>query len=79
MKCKWADTTHPRGFRKDAWQFTSVNFSQCIHIGEHEEDDPYIEASQAQMVYHVDDECRYPILFRHLLGQLNKDGQKQPR
>ncbi|RDX89544.1 hypothetical protein CR513_28721, partial [Mucuna pruriens] len=56
FRCKWADTTHPRGFRKDAWQFTLVNFSQCIHTGEHEEDDPYIEASQAQMVYYIDDE-----------------------
>ncbi|RDY06304.1 hypothetical protein CR513_09722, partial [Mucuna pruriens] len=51
FRCKWADTTRPRGFRKDAWQFTSVNFSHCIHT-----DGPYIEASQAQMVYYVDDE-----------------------
>ncbi|KAJ1375745.1 putative transposase, Ptta/En/Spm, plant [Sesbania bispinosa] len=56
FKCKWADTTHERGFRKDAWQFTSVNFSRCIHTGEREEHDPYIEASQAQLVYYVDDE-----------------------
>ncbi|KAJ1386045.1 hypothetical protein SESBI_41176 [Sesbania bispinosa] len=56
FKCKWADTTRERGFRKDAWQFTSVNFSRCIHTGEREEHDPYIEASQAQLVYYVDDE-----------------------
>ncbi|XP_061363146.1 uncharacterized protein LOC133306783 [Gastrolobium bilobum] len=56
FKCKWADTTRDRGIRKDAWQFTSVNFSQCIHTGEREEHDPYIEASQAQLVYYVDDE-----------------------
>ncbi|RDX89559.1 hypothetical protein CR513_28702, partial [Mucuna pruriens] len=55
-KCTWANTTRPRGFRKDSWQFTLVNFSHCIHTGEHEDDDPYIEVSQAQMVYYVDDE-----------------------
>ncbi|RDX89554.1 hypothetical protein CR513_28706, partial [Mucuna pruriens] len=27
-----------------------------VQVGEHEEDDPYIEALQAQMVYYVDDE-----------------------
>ncbi|XP_070010123.1 uncharacterized protein [Nicotiana sylvestris] len=56
FKCKWADTTRNRGFRKDAWRFPSVNFLQLIHIGDCEEHDPYIEASQAQMVYYVDDE-----------------------
>ncbi|XP_061359254.1 uncharacterized protein LOC133303366 [Gastrolobium bilobum] len=56
FKCKWADTTRDRGIRKDAWEFTSVNFSQCIHTGEREEHDPYIEASQARLVYYVDDE-----------------------
>ncbi|KAJ1426161.1 putative transposase, Ptta/En/Spm, plant [Sesbania bispinosa] len=56
FKCKWVDTTRERGFRKDAWQFTSVNFSRCIHTGEREEHDPYIEASQTQLVYYVDDE-----------------------
>ena len=56
FKCKWADTTRFRGFRKDAWKFTLVNFSQSIHTCELEEHDPYIEASQAQMVYYVDDE-----------------------
>lgn len=33
-----------------------MNFSQCIRIGEREEHDPYIEASQAQMVYYVNGE-----------------------
>ncbi|KAJ1378342.1 putative transposase, Ptta/En/Spm, plant [Sesbania bispinosa] len=36
--------------------FTSINFSRLIHIGDREEHDPYIEASQAQMVYYVNDE-----------------------
>ncbi|XP_057440976.1 uncharacterized protein LOC130732968 [Lotus japonicus] len=56
FKCKWADTKRDRGFRKDAWKFSSVNFSQCIHTGEREEHDPYIEASQAKLVYYVDEE-----------------------
>ena len=56
FKCKWADTTRDRGLQKDKWNFTSVNFSQLIHTGEREDHDPYIEASQAQMVYYVDDE-----------------------
>ncbi|XP_057719684.1 uncharacterized protein LOC130934112 [Arachis stenosperma] len=56
FKCKWADTTRERGCRKDNWGFTSVNFSRVIHSGDREEDDPYIEASQARMVYFVNDE-----------------------
>ncbi|XP_025703788.1 uncharacterized protein [Arachis hypogaea] len=56
FKCKWADTTRERGCIKDSWDFTSVNFSRVIHIGDQEEDDPYIEASQARMVYFVNDE-----------------------
>jgi len=32
-----------------------VNFDRLIHIGDHEEHEPYILASQAQMVYYVDD------------------------
>ncbi|XP_057760440.1 uncharacterized protein LOC130980816 [Arachis stenosperma] len=56
FKCKWADTTRERGCRKDNWGFTFVNFSRVIHSGDREEDDPYIEASQARMVYFVNDE-----------------------
>ena len=56
FKCNWADTTSNRGFLKDVWGFNLVNFSQLIHTGEREEHEPYIEASQAQMVYYVDDE-----------------------
>ncbi|QHO34862.1 uncharacterized protein DS421_9g270660 [Arachis hypogaea] len=56
FKCKWADTTRERGCRKDNWGFSSVNFSRVIHSGDREEDDPYIEASQARMVYFVNDE-----------------------
>ncbi|KAK7258276.1 hypothetical protein RIF29_23847 [Crotalaria pallida] len=56
FKCQWADTTRNWGIRKDKWGFTSVNFSRLIHTGQREDHDPYIEASQAQMVYYVDDE-----------------------
>ncbi|KAJ4832056.1 hypothetical protein Tsubulata_009187 [Turnera subulata] len=56
FRCQWADTTRDRGFRKDAWNFDCVNFSRLIHTGEYEDHDPYIEASQARMVYYVVDE-----------------------
>ncbi|XP_060182958.1 uncharacterized protein LOC132612901 [Lycium barbarum] len=56
FKCQWADTTRNRGFKSDVWKFNCVNFSKLIHTGDREDDDPYIEASQANMVYYVDDE-----------------------
>jgi len=55
FKYKWADTTRDKGYKKDQWNFNCVNFDRLIHIGDHEEHEPYIEASQAQMVYYVDD------------------------
>ncbi|XP_061343726.1 uncharacterized protein LOC133289743 [Gastrolobium bilobum] len=56
FKCQWANTTNPRGIKKDKLGFTSINFNRLIHTGEHEDDEPYIKASEAQMVYYVDDE-----------------------
>ena len=56
FKCKWADTTRDWGLRKDPWGFTYINFSRLIHTRDREEHDPYIEASQAEMVYYIDDE-----------------------
>ncbi|QHO24304.1 uncharacterized protein DS421_12g371050 [Arachis hypogaea] len=56
FKCQWANTTSPRGIKKDNLDFLSVNFTRLIHTGEHEDDEPYIKASEAQMVYYVDDE-----------------------
>ena len=56
FKCKWADATRDRGFKRDVWNFNCVNFSKLIHSGDREDDDPYIEASQANMVFYVDDE-----------------------
>ncbi|XP_061360965.1 uncharacterized protein LOC133304904 [Gastrolobium bilobum] len=56
FKCQWANTTNPRGIKKDNMGFTSINFTRLIHTGEHEDDEPYIKASEAQKVYFVDDE-----------------------
>ncbi|KAL4393521.1 hypothetical protein AHAS_Ahas02G0060300 [Arachis hypogaea] len=35
---------------------TSVNFSHSIHIGNREDHEPYILASEVHLVYYVDDE-----------------------
>jgi hypothetical protein len=56
FKCEWANTTNPRGMKIDKLGFTSINFTRLIHTGEHEDDEPYIKAAEAQMVYFVDDE-----------------------
>ncbi|RYR28647.1 uncharacterized protein LOC107626859 isoform X1 [Arachis ipaensis] len=45
FKCKWADNTRDRGYKKDHWNFNCVNFDRLIHTGEREEYEPYIEAS----------------------------------
>lgn len=56
FKCQWANTTTSRGMKKDDLGFTSVNFARLIHTGQHEDDEPYIKASEAQMVFYIDDE-----------------------
>ena len=56
FKCMWADTTNDKGFRKDAWGFHIVNFNRLIHTGKHVDHEPLIYASQAQMVYFVEDQ-----------------------
>ena len=56
FKCKWTDTTRDRGLRKDLWGFNCINFSRLIPMGDREEHDPHIEASQVEMVYYIDDE-----------------------
>jgi len=45
-----------KGFKKDPLGFNCINFSRLIYTGDREEHDPYIEASQAEMVYYVNDE-----------------------
>ncbi|XP_015939549.1 uncharacterized protein LOC107465082 [Arachis duranensis] len=56
FKCVWADTTTSRGIKQDHLGLTSINFSRPIHTSNREEDEPYILASKAQLVYYVDDE-----------------------
>lgn len=56
FKCMWANTTNPTRIITDNLGFKSVNFSRLIHTGDHEDDEPYIKASEAQMVYYVEDE-----------------------
>jgi len=55
FKCQWSNTRNSRYIRKDAFGFTSITFSHLIHMGEREDDEPYIQASQAQLVYYVED------------------------
>nr|GMC99766.1 uncharacterized protein LOC109190818 [Ipomoea batatas] len=55
FKCIWADTT-PRGIRRDSYGFTEVNFSRTIHVGDSIDDEPYVLAEQAQMVFYVTNE-----------------------
>ncbi|KAL4382007.1 hypothetical protein AHAS_Ahas04G0190400 [Arachis hypogaea] len=56
LKCIWADTITTRGIKQDHLGLTSVNFSRSIHTGDREDDEPYILASEAHLVYYVDDE-----------------------
>ncbi|KAG7559171.1 Transposase-associated domain [Arabidopsis thaliana x Arabidopsis arenosa] len=55
FKCKWVDTRDARGFKKDQFGHSMVNFSRLIHTGSGEEDEPYVLASQARLVYYVED------------------------
>jgi len=56
FKCMWANTTSSRGIMTDDFGFTLVSFSRLIHTGDNDDDEPYIHASEAQMVYYVEDE-----------------------
>ncbi|KAL4328577.1 hypothetical protein AHAS_Ahas13G0214000 [Arachis hypogaea] len=56
FKCVWVDTTISRGIKQDHLGLTSINFSCSIHTGDREDDEPYILASEAHLVYYVDDE-----------------------
>ncbi|XP_073120999.1 uncharacterized protein [Henckelia pumila] len=53
FRCEWVNTTS--GTKFDSLGFTMVNFSRLIHTGEQEEHEPFVLASQAQMVYYVRD------------------------
>ncbi|XP_057761056.1 uncharacterized protein LOC130981482 [Arachis stenosperma] len=53
FKCLWADTTLGRGIRQDVLGHTCVNFANPIHTGDREDDEPYILASEARLVFYV--------------------------
>ncbi|XP_025662248.1 uncharacterized protein [Arachis hypogaea] len=55
FKCIWVDTTLNKGIKIDQFGITSVNFSNLIHTGDNETDEPFILATDARMVYYVDD------------------------
>ncbi|KAH0704352.1 hypothetical protein KY285_018630 [Solanum tuberosum] len=55
FKCLWVDTTLNKGIKIDQFGITSVNFTRLIHTGVKETDEPFILASDARMVYYVDD------------------------
>ncbi|CAN6923713.1 unnamed protein product, partial [Brassica oleracea] len=55
FKRKWADTRSSRGCKHDVYGHNMVNFDRLLHTGDEEEDEPYVLASQAKMVYYVED------------------------
>ncbi|XP_020967814.1 uncharacterized protein LOC110267039 [Arachis ipaensis] len=55
FKCIWVDTTLNKGIKVDEFGITSVRFSELIHTGALELDEPFILATDARMVYYVDD------------------------
>lgn len=55
FKCIWADTRDGKGYKKDDFGHEVVNLCRPIHSGDGEEDEPYMLASQARLVYYVED------------------------
>ncbi|KAK2375507.1 hypothetical protein QL285_076396 [Trifolium repens] len=55
FKCIWVDTKLNKGIKIDHFGITSVNFSHLIHISLNEVDESFILATDARMVYYVDD------------------------
>jgi len=47
FKCMWANTTTSRGIIIDDLGFRLVNFTRLIHIGDNDDDEPYIQAREA--------------------------------
>ncbi|KAI5675496.1 hypothetical protein M9H77_06446 [Catharanthus roseus] len=48
--------TRDRGYKRGSWNFNCVSFDRLIHTSQHEDHDPYVIASQKQMVYYVEEE-----------------------
>ncbi|KAM3202876.1 hypothetical protein P3L10_030501 [Capsicum annuum] len=56
FKCIWVDTTLDKGIKIDQFGITGVNFSHLIHtVAKKKVDEPFIPATDARMVYYVDD------------------------
>ncbi|CAL0327655.1 unnamed protein product [Lupinus luteus] len=55
FKCDWIDTTLNKGIKIDKFGITNVNFSHLIHTCANEVDEPFILATDARMVYYIDD------------------------
>ena len=55
FKCEWVDPALKKGTKIDEFGITSVNFSRLVHTGTKETDEPFILATNARMVYYVDD------------------------
>ncbi|XP_047251618.1 uncharacterized protein LOC124886723 [Capsicum annuum] len=55
FKCIWVDTTLNKGIKIDQFGITSVKFFHLIHTGAKEIDEPFILATDARIVYYVDD------------------------
>lgn len=53
FRCDWINTI--TGLKIDPFGFTMVNFSRLVHTGELDGHEPFILATQAQMVYYVRD------------------------
>ncbi|KAL4396641.1 hypothetical protein AHAS_Ahas01G0112200 [Arachis hypogaea] len=56
IELNYSDTTSGRGIRQDVLGHTCVNFATPIHTGDREDDEPYILASEARLVFYVEDE-----------------------
>jgi len=50
----WTNTS--KGIMSDEYGFTLLIFSHLINTGDNDDDEPYIQTSEAQMVYYVEDE-----------------------
>ncbi|QHO20324.1 uncharacterized protein DS421_11g336990 [Arachis hypogaea] len=81
FKCIWVDTTLNKGIKIDQFGIISVNFSNLIHTSDNETDEPFILATDARMVYYVDDPvdegwcsvCHMKPRYLYDMGDLNKE------
>ncbi|KAM3342109.1 hypothetical protein P3S68_027075 [Capsicum galapagoense] len=55
FKCIWLETTLNKKIKIYKFKITSVNFFRLIHTSAKDTDEPFILATDARMVYYVDD------------------------